>query len=224
MQRRERAGRIGVAGVAGEGERLAAAAAPILLAELAALARLGHPAGAAILLKASEFSQIQAIDLLPHAVELEAGDALGGVAGQDLAGGRDVEELAAPAAHALLRPLGVIVRDHVVDDHLALEPVARFLDQPRGGIELLDGGHQRGAVLERPAIILDVGDLEPVGVDLDRHLDDVGQLVEVLAVHDGVDRQRQPAAFTQRAASSFFLWASLKPAMRSATPSSGPGS
>ena len=29
-------------------------------------------------------------------------------------------------------------------------------------------GHQRGAVLQRPAVILDVGDLEPLGAELDR--------------------------------------------------------
>ena len=38
---------------------------------------------------------------------------------------------------------------------------------------------------------LDVGDLEPVGVEIDRHLDDIRNLMQVLAVHYGVDRQRQ---------------------------------
>ena len=51
--------------------------------------------------------------------------------------------------------------------------------------------HQRGAVLQRPAVILHVGDFEPVGVEIDRHLDDVGKLMQVLPVHHGVDRQRQ---------------------------------
>src|ERR1700737_4941845 len=48
MHRRQRAGRIGIAGIAGQREGLAAAAAEIDLLELAALARLGHPPGAAI--------------------------------------------------------------------------------------------------------------------------------------------------------------------------------
>ncbi len=61
----------------------------------------------------------------------------------------------------------------------------------RGLVDLLDRRHQGGAVLQRPAVILDVGDFEPVGVEIDGHLDDVGKLVQVLAVHDGVDRQRQ---------------------------------
>ena len=41
------AGRIGKGGIAGEGEGLAAAAAPVLLAELAGAARLAHPRRAA---------------------------------------------------------------------------------------------------------------------------------------------------------------------------------
>src|SRR6266404_630523 len=45
VMRRERARRIGIAGVAGQREGLAAAAAEIDLLELAALARLRHPAG-----------------------------------------------------------------------------------------------------------------------------------------------------------------------------------
>src|SRR4051812_9484818 len=48
MHRRQRAGRVGIAGIAGQRERLATAAAEIDFPELATLAGLGHPAGAAI--------------------------------------------------------------------------------------------------------------------------------------------------------------------------------
>src|SRR5476651_2568359 len=51
MHRRQRAGRIGIAGVAGQREGLAAAAAEIHFPELAAFARLRHPAGTAIAIK-----------------------------------------------------------------------------------------------------------------------------------------------------------------------------
>src|SRR4030081_1974089 len=51
MQRRQRAGRIGIGGVAGQCEGLAAAAAEIDFPELAALARLRHPPRAAITIK-----------------------------------------------------------------------------------------------------------------------------------------------------------------------------
>src|ERR1700721_3814185 len=48
MQRRQRAGRVGIAGIAGQREGLAAATADIDFPEFAALAWFGHPAGAAI--------------------------------------------------------------------------------------------------------------------------------------------------------------------------------
>src|SRR3546814_3361951 len=76
--------------------------------------------------------------LVADAVEGERGDRFRGVAGQHLAGRRDVEELAAPAAHAGLRPPRVVVGHHVVDDQHALQPLARRLD---------DGGR----LLELPA-------------------------------------------------------------------------
>ena len=60
-----------------------------------------------------------------------------------------------------------------------------------GLLDLRESGHQRGAILQRPAVILHVGHFEPVGVEIDRHLDDIGELVQILPVHDGVDRQRQ---------------------------------
>src|SRR6478609_7490010 len=132
VQRRERTGRIGVGGIAGQRKSLAAAAAEIDLAEFAGLARLLHPAGAAI--------AVEGLGVLPdpgdrmvgaHRLEVEPGDALGGMAGQHLAGRRDVEKLPAPAAHAFLRPQRVIVGNDVVDRQPALELLARLLDEAR---------------------------------------------------------------------------------------------
>src|SRR3954452_461686 len=160
VQRRQRTGRIGVGGVTGQRKGLAAAAAEIDLAEFATLARLLHPAGAAI--------AVEGLRVLPdpgdrmvgaHRFEVEPGDALGGVAGQHLAGRRNVEELPAPAAHALLRPQRVIVRYHVIDRERALEPLARLLDDAGAFVELRHRRHQGGAVLQRPAVILHIGDL-----------------------------------------------------------------
>src|SRR3954465_1243409 len=48
MQRRQRAGRIGIAGIAGQRKSLTTAAAEIDFLEFATPARLRHPAGAAI--------------------------------------------------------------------------------------------------------------------------------------------------------------------------------
>src|SRR6185503_7924021 len=89
VHRRQRAGRVGIAGVAGQRKGLAAAAAEVDFLEFAALARLGHPAGAAI--------AVEGLGVLPdpgdrmigaHGLEFQPGDALRRVAGQDLAGRR----------------------------------------------------------------------------------------------------------------------------------------
>ena len=192
MQRREGAGRIGIAGITRQRKGLAAAAAEIDFAEFAALARLRHPAGAAV--------AVEGFGVLPdpgdrmigaHRFEFETGDALRRMARQNLPGRRDVEELPAPAAHALLRPQRIIVGHDIVDRQHAFEPNLCFLDDAAGLLDLLQGRHQRRAVLQRPAVILDVGDFQPVGIEIDCHPDDVGELVQVLPVHDGIHRQRQ---------------------------------
>ena len=102
----------------------------------------------------------------------ERRDAFRGVAGQDLARRRDVQVLPRPAAHAGLGIARVVVGHHVVDHEHALEPLARRLDQRDRALGLLAGRHQRRAVGERPAVVLDVGDLEAPGAELDRELDD----------------------------------------------------
>ena len=68
---------------------------------------------------------------------------------------------------------------------------SRFLDDAAGLLDLRERRHQRRAVFQRPAVILHIGDFQPVGVEIDRHLDDVGKLMQVLPMHDRVDRQRQ---------------------------------
>src|SRR6201988_4113959 len=181
VQRRERAGRVGVAGIARQRKGLAAAAAEIDLAEFARLARLRHPAGAAI--------AVEGFGILPdpgdgmigtNRFEFETGDALCRVARQNLARWRDVEELPAPAAHALLRPQRVVIRHDIVDGQHALEPRLRLLDDAAGLLDLPHGRHQRGAVFQSPAVILHIGDFQPVGIEVERHLDDLGQLMQVL--------------------------------------------
>src|SRR3978361_1085430 len=85
MHRRQRAGRVGIAGVAGQRERLAAAAAEIDLLEFATPDRVRHPACAAI--------TVEGFRILPDPgdrmigsdrQESEAGDGFGGVTRQDL--------------------------------------------------------------------------------------------------------------------------------------------
>src|SRR5579871_1841209 len=148
MMRRQRAGRVGVAGIARQRKRLTAAAAEIDFPEFAALARLRHPAGAAI--------AVESLGILPdpgdrmigaNGQEFQPCDALGGMARQDFSRWRNVEELPSPAAHAFLRPQCVVVRHDIVDSEDALQPNLRFLDDAVGLLDLLQRRHQRGAVL-----------------------------------------------------------------------------
>ena len=48
------------------------------------------------------------------------------------------------------------------------------------------------AVCQPPAVILDVGHLEPVGAERHGEIDDLVEMLEVLPVYDRIDGQRQP--------------------------------
>src|SRR2546430_5251366 len=58
---------------------------------------------------------------VPHVFECEAGNDLRGVAGKSIAAWRDQHQLAAPAAHAGLGVLRVIVRNDKFDADFALQ-------------------------------------------------------------------------------------------------------
>ena len=128
--------------------------------------------------------------LVADVVELESRDALGGVAGQHLAGRRHVHRAAAPAAHARLRPAGVIVGHDEVEHHHALVALLGGFNDVDGAHDLFAGRHQARAVLECPGIILDVRHLEPAGTGGDRPFDDRWQVVDVGPVDRRVDGQR----------------------------------
>src|SRR4051812_14894403 len=110
--RRKVAHRIGCAGITGEREGLAAAAAEILLAFRTASARLLHPVGTAKRLERGRIVPDVGERMLAHVPEIEPGNALRGMAGQYLAGRRHVERAPAPSADARLRVTRVIVRHH----------------------------------------------------------------------------------------------------------------
>src|ERR687887_455192 len=87
-------------GIAEEGKGLTAAAAEILLPPRAARAWLLHPARAAKRVEGRRVLPDVGERSLAHRPEFEAGNALGRVARQHLAGRRDVERAPAPAADA----------------------------------------------------------------------------------------------------------------------------
>src|SRR5262249_9251705 len=68
------------------------------------------------------------------------------------------------------------------------------LHRRRGTRDLLAARHQCGAVLQRPAIVLHVRDLDPAGAKRERELDHAADSVDVGAVHHGVYGEQQFAA------------------------------
>src|ERR1700754_4251510 len=83
VHRRQRTGRIGIAGVAGQRKGLAAAAAEIDLLEFAAPARLRHPAGTAIAVERFRVLPDPGNRMIgPHRQKFEPGDGLCGMARQ----------------------------------------------------------------------------------------------------------------------------------------------
>src|SRR3984957_7175670 len=85
VQWRQRAGRVGIAGIAGQREGLAGVAAEVDFLELAALAWLGHPAGAAIAVEGLGILPDPGDRMIgPHRFEFEPGDGFGGMAGEGL--------------------------------------------------------------------------------------------------------------------------------------------
>ena len=77
-----------------------------------------------------------------------------------------------------------------VDDDLAVMPAAQFLDRRGGTLNLLGARHQSGAVLQRPAVILHVRDLDPARAERERERHHVLDVIDVGAVHHGVDGER----------------------------------
>ena len=102
------------------------------------------------------------------------------MAGQSLAGRRDVDRDPAPAARAGLGIARVIVGHDHVDDELAFEPSAAPPRRARSPpSRLVARRHQRGAVRERPAVILRVRDFEPARAELERKFDEGADLMQV---------------------------------------------
>ena len=73
-------------------------------------------------------------------------------------------------------------------------PPSRARGFDRGGslVQLVAARQQRSPVRQRPAVILDVGDLEPVGPQHYGEIDDVFEMSKILSVNNRVDGQRQP--------------------------------
>ena len=160
------AGRIGGGRIPGDREGLAATSAPIHLPLLAGAAGLRHPVGTAEAVESSGMQPDIAQPSLAHVVEHKPWDGLGGVTGESLARGRDVDEAAAPAAHAGLRSPRMVVRRHEVDDEDAFQALARCLHHLDAARHLLARGHQGLAVPQAPAVVLHVRHFESLRAEM----------------------------------------------------------
>src|SRR5690606_21743347 len=114
--------------IARKRHRLAAAAAEIDMAPLAAAAGFLHPVLAAEGLEGRPVLPDVTKRPVPYPLETERGDRLRRMAGEHGAVGGDIEPGRAPAAHAGLRELRVMIGGHIVDDEDALQPLARCED------------------------------------------------------------------------------------------------
>ncbi|MNN65367.1 hypothetical protein D3C81_1808650 [compost metagenome] len=127
MVRRLSANRVGVVGIAGEHEGLAATATEVTVLLVTGAARLGHPGVAAVAVESERLEPDVLQAVLTHVGELHR-QLPGAMTRQRGAVRGDVEKQLAPAAHARLRPLLVIVRGD--EDQLAWVLLRRQLGPP----------------------------------------------------------------------------------------------
>src|SRR3954467_5860052 len=128
MVRRQMTCGIRGAGIAGEQEGLAAAAAEIYFLARAAATGLQHPVIAAEGAEGRRALPDLGEPMFAYIPELEPGNRFRGMTGQHAAGRRDIERTPAPAADAGFGETGVIVRRHRVDHDSAAMPIPQRLD------------------------------------------------------------------------------------------------
>ena len=97
----------------------------------------------------------------------------------------------------------MVVSDEVEIQH-SRQTIFRFVDDLDGREEFLPGGNQRGAVLLRPGIKLNMRDLDSLRADFGCEVDDAGQVVDVFTVNRRVDGQAE-AEFARPAREVAFL-------------------
>src|SRR5215211_4662001 len=183
--------RVGGPRIAGKQESLAAATAKVLLAPGAAPARLAHPVGSPEGAERRRVAPDVRQGVILHGPELEPWYGLRGVTRQHSAGGRDVEGAAAPATHARLGITRVVIGDDRVDDDAAMVARPQLLHGASRALDLLRRRHQGGAVLQRPAVVLNMRDLDAARPQRQGQLHHVGHALDIGAVHDGVDGERE---------------------------------
>ena len=128
--------------------------------------------------------------MLGHFGKFEAGEPARTLARQGGAVGGDAQEDSPPAVHARLRAVRVVVRDHVEDPHaIAVRLLVPVRDRLRA-LELLAGRKKLVPVVERPAVVLGVGELDVIRPQIQRHVEDRIRAVDVVPVEHDVEDHR----------------------------------
>ncbi len=180
---RERASGIGSAGVAREQQGLAAASSKIFGALVATAARFRHPFLSAKALERRRLLPDEFKRLLADIFEFESGDYFRGVAGKNLARGIDEHQSTSPSAHAGFGKARVVIRDYEIDADTSGESLLRGGDGFCSFFELRASGQQCGAILQRPTVILSVGDFHALGSEVLDEGDHLIKVIDVLPVH-----------------------------------------
>ena len=149
--------------------------------------------------KAGESFQMSPSGAVADVLERERRDRRRLVARQRRAVGRDDDVAARPAVHAGARAADVVVGAHEEDLDLAAQALARGeRDAARASASCARDGRSASRLSERPAEVLRVGELEPLGADALGERDELGHARDVAAVEHHVERQRQPERARRR--------------------------
>lgn len=189
--------RIGCRSISGQREGLTTAAAKILFLFIATAAGFLHPVIAPVFVEG-----VAALPDLFNAVVGDvgvgdAGQAAGSVAGECSAVGTDGQKHRAPAIHASLGPLFEIVGHHEQDFHLVADAAAVIIDYGFGLLDLFTGRHQMGAIDHAPAVVLGVRQFQILDLHRQRHFDDAGDMVEVVAMQYDIEHHGIVVALDQ---------------------------
>ena len=112
-----------------------------------------------------------------------------GVARPGLAGRSDQDHALGPASHASFGELSVVVGQDGVDPDAALEANLGGLECAEGIFQLRCGGHEGVPILQCPAVVLGVRDLDAIGPEFFEEQEHLLEMIEIAAVHDQVGRE-----------------------------------
>ena len=188
---------VGVGRVARQHVGLAATTPEVVLFLRTGLAQVLHPGVAAVFVERRRVVPDPVHAFVTRVRELDARQHAGDVTGQHGAIRLHRDKHVAPAVHALLRALAVVVRHDEKQLHLALDLLAEGVGDLLSADQLLLGRQQLRAVDVGPAVELAIGQLDVVRLHPLGHLEDLADVVNVELVQNAVKHHRVVVLFDQ---------------------------